>query len=96
MSNPLGALGDPAKLIKMRSQAKKMKKMLARESFEFEDGELRLVVSGDREIQEITIDGQDQKALVKLLNKSLKEVDLKVAQKMFASGGMEALLGGLK
>lgn len=82
-----------AQMLKMQAQAKKMKRRLARETFEHEDGEIRIVVAGDQEIREIELNGEPQPRLVKVINKAIQRAQREAAMKMISSGGLDQLLG---
>ena len=82
-----------AQMLKMQAQAKKMKRQLARETFEHEDGEIRIVVAGDQEIREIELNGEPQPRLVKVINKAIQRAQREAAMKMISSGGLDQLLG---
>ncbi|MCJ7827631.1 YbaB/EbfC family nucleoid-associated protein [Patescibacteria group bacterium] len=96
MPNPFKAAGVPLQLLKLQAQARKMKKKLAAQSFEFEEDGVRVVVNGNRELREIEIDGEENRRLVKVLNRALKNAQEQAAKEMFAGGGADQLLDSLK
>jgi DNA-binding protein YbaB len=81
-------------LKKMRDEALKIQRELAAEKIEMEEGDIKVVVSGDQKIQSLEIQGEAQPHLIEVLNKSLKrsqEVAAKKVQQI--SGGLSGLLG---
>ena len=81
-------------LRKLRSQALQMQRQLAQEKIELEKGDIRVVVSGDQKVQSIEVAGEEQRRLVDILNKAIKQAQQKAAQKMTQmSGGLSGLLG---
>jgi len=93
-------LMDKAKQLKqlneMRVQAKKMQKALADEKVEVEESGIKVVLTGDMKIEEITIDGEEEKRVVNVLNKAMKKAQKLAAKKMQEmSGGLGGLLKGL-
>jgi DNA-binding protein YbaB len=82
-------------LNKLRQQAKQLQKQLEEIKHTEEKGNLKVGVTGDQKVIFIETDGEDQKELVELLNKALKEVQKKSAKKMMEmGGGLSGLLGG--
>lgn len=81
-------------LKKMRDEALRIQRELAAEKIELEEGDIKIVVSGDQKIQSLEIRGEAQPSLIEVLNKALKrsqEVAAKKVQQM--SGGLSGLLG---
>ena len=71
-----------------------MQRQLAQEKIELEEGDIRVVVSGDQKVQSIEVAGEEQRRLVDILNKAIKQAQQKAAQKMTQmSGGLSGLLG---
>jgi len=84
------------KLMQLRAQAKKLQDELSQITHSEEDGEYRVTVDGTQSIVSVTKDGEEQEKLVKLLNKTMKEIQKKSAKKMMETGGgLSGLLGGL-
>lgn len=82
-------------LNKMRQQAKALQKELEKIKETEEKGEYKIGVSGDQKVLFIQVDGEDQKELVDLINKAMKNVQKKAAKKMMdMGGGLSGLLGG--
>lgn len=81
-------------LKKMRDQAMKMQKALAQEKIEMEEQGIKVVMTGDQQIKEIEIEGEDQDRLVGVLNKAIKKSQEVAARKLQEmSGGLGGLLG---
>ncbi|MBI4157881.1 YbaB/EbfC family nucleoid-associated protein [Candidatus Woesebacteria bacterium] len=84
-------------LNKMRQQAMKLQKELELIKESVEKGGMKVVVRGDQTIDYITIDGQERRDLVDLINEALKKVQKESAKKMLEmGGGLSGLLGGMK
>jgi len=83
----LDKLKQIGKLNKLRSQAMKLKKALANEEAIVEEGVIRVVISGDQKFKDVVINGQQNKALVDALNKSIKKSQKIAAQKMKTMDG---------
>lgn len=82
---------------KMRQQAVKLQKELEKIKESVEKGGVKVVVRGDQMIDYITIDGQERRDLVDLINEALKKVQKESAKKMLEmGGGLSGLLGGMK
>ena len=82
-------------LNKLRQQAKELQRELEKIKETQEKGDYMVGVSGDQKILFIKVDGDDQKELVDLINKALKNVQKKSAKKMMdMGGGLSGLLGG--
>lgn len=81
-------------LKKMRDQAMVIQKALAEEKIEVEEQGIKIVMTGDQQVQEIEIDGQSQEKLRDVLNKAIKRSQEVAAQKLQEmSGGLSGLLG---
>lgn len=84
-------------LNKMRQQAMKLQKELEQIKESAERGAMKVVVKGDQTIDYITIDGEERRDLVDLINEALKKVQKESAKKMLEmGGGLSGLLGGMK
>jgi len=82
-------------LRKLRAQAVQMQRELAQERVELEEGNMKVVVSGDQKVQSVEIDGEEQKRLVDLLNRAIKNAQQKAATKLTQMGGGLSGLSGL-
>ena len=81
-------------LKKMRDQAKAIQKQLAAEEVVVEKQGVRIVMSGDQKVKELSVQGISNRILIDVLNKAIKksqEVAAKKLQEM--SGGLTGLLG---
>lgn len=81
-------------LLKMRSQAMALKKELEQIRQSEEDKGVKIVVNGAQEVTYIEIDGVEQKDLMNLINRAMKNVQKSAAKKMMEmGGGLSGLLG---
>ena len=77
--NPLKGLGD---LKKLREQAQQIQKQLAKEEVVVEEGEIRVVISGDQKIKEFSVQGISSDQAVSVLNKAIKKSQELAAKKL--------------
>jgi DNA-binding protein YbaB len=87
----LGQLGD---LKKIRDQAVALQRQLAAEEVVVEEQGVKVVITGDQKIKELSVQGISNQVLIDVLNKALRraqEVAAKKLQEM--SGGLTGLLG---
>lgn len=87
----VGQLND---LRKMRDQAMQIQRQLAAEEVVLEEQGVRVVMTGDQKIKELTVSGVANQILVDVLNKAIRrsqEIAAKKLQQM--SGGLGGLLG---
>lgn len=92
MQNPLKALGD---INQLRKQAMAMQKALADEHIVIEEGDVRVVISGDQRILEFSVQGVTSDVAVTALNKAIKKSQELAAQKLQEmTGGMGGMFGG--
>lgn len=89
--NPLGKLGD---LKKLRDQAIQIQKQLKAEEIVVEEGDVRVVISGDQQIKEFTVQGISSPQAVATLNKAIKQSQKVAAQKLQSMGSLGNILGG--
>ncbi len=81
-------------LKKMRDQAMKMKRELAKETVEVEEGGVKVVITGDQEIKSFEVQGVSNPRVVEVLNKAIKQSQKLAAQKLQSmNGGLGGLLG---
>jgi hypothetical protein len=81
-------------LKKMRDEALRIQKELASEKVEINEGDIKIIISGDQKIQELQINGEDQNHLLDVLNKAIKRSQEVAARKVQSmSGGLSGLLG---
>ena len=86
--NPLKGLGD---LKQLRQQAMQMQQQLSQEHIVIEEGDVRVVISGDQRILEFTVQGIGSDVAVSALNKAIKKSQELAAKKLQSMGG---LMGG--
>lgn len=92
MFNPFKTIGD---LKSMRDQAVKMQQALSQEQVVVEKDGVRVVMSGDQKILEMTIDGQEDNRLREAVAEAIKKSQEIAARKLTEmSGGLQGLLGG--
>lgn len=87
--NPLKGLGD---LNKLRQQAVQMQQQLAQEQVVVEEGDVRVVITGDQKIIEFSVQGITSDVAISALNKAIKKSQELAAKKlqsmaMFGGGG---------
>jgi len=86
----VGQLGD---LKKMRDQAMAIQRQLAGEEVIVEEQGVKIVISGDQKIKELSVQGIANATLIEVLNKAIRrsqEIAAKKLQEM--SGGLSGLL----
>lgn len=82
----LKQLGD---LKKLRSQALAMQRALREERVEVEEDGVRVVITGDQRIEELSIQGNENQSVVEVLNKAIKKSQELAAKKLQEiSGGL--------
>lgn len=87
----LGQLGE---LKKLRDQALAIKKQLAAEEIVVEEQGVRVVVSGEQKIKELSIQGISNQVLIDVLNKAIRRSQEVAAKKLQEiGGGLQGLLG---
>ncbi|OGY18254.1 MAG: hypothetical protein A2900_04835 [Candidatus Chisholmbacteria bacterium RIFCSPLOWO2_01_FULL_50_28] len=92
MFDKLKQLGD---LKKMRDQALAIQRLLAQEEITLEEGDVRVVISGDQRIKEFAVKGYSSEAAISILNKAIKKSQELAAKKLQEMpGGLGGLMGG--
>ncbi len=92
MLDKIKQLGD---LKKMRDQAMKIQKQLGQEEIVVEEGDIRIVITGDQKIKEFSVKGHSSEAAIEALNKAIKQSQQMAAKKLQEmSGGLGGLMGG--
>ncbi len=82
-------------LLKMRQQAKALQKELEQIELVEEGRGIKVKVNGAQNVIYIEVDGEDQRDLVEMINKAMKNVQKKSAKKMMEmGGGLSSLFGG--
>ncbi|HAU98865.1 MAG: hypothetical protein UX04_C0007G0008 [Microgenomates group bacterium GW2011_GWF2_45_18] len=92
MANLFNKLGD---LNQLRQQAMKMQQQLSGEEIVVEEGDIRVVISGDQKIKHFSVQGISSEDAVNILNKAIKKSQELAAKKLQEmSGGLAGLMGG--
>ncbi len=78
------------KLKKLRDQANKLQDALADEEIRVEMGNIKVVIGGDQKLKSVKIDEQENKNLVKAINKAIKKSQKVAAKKMQELGGLDS------
>jgi DNA-binding protein YbaB len=79
MFNPLDKLGD---LRKLQQQASQMQNALKQEKVEVERDGVRVVVRGDQQVLEISVDGIMENRIAEAINEAVKETQKLAAKKL--------------
>ena len=64
--------GQMSELKKMRDQAMRLQKALAQQTIVVEEGNIKIVMSGDQKVKELVVDGESQPKLAEVFNKATK------------------------
>lgn len=81
----------------MRDQAIKMQQALSGEEVMVEKNGVKVVMSGDQKIKQLTIDGADDWRVKEVIAEAIKKSQEIAAKKLTEiSGGLQGLLGGGK
>ena len=80
---------DKAKLV---AQAFKLKKALESEITEIEEVGILMKVSGDQKVKYLSVNGEENKMLVEVINKAMKKSQEGAAKRMQEMGGLEGLM----
>ncbi len=92
IGDTFGKLGD---LNKLRQQAMQMQKNLSGQQITNEENGVKIVITGDQRIVELSIQGISNEVLNDVLNKAIrKSQELAAKELMNVSGGMGGLMGG--
>ena len=71
MANPFKALGD---INQLRKQAKQMQEELAAEQIVMEEGDIRVVITGDQRLVELSVQGISSPDVIDVINRAIKKV----------------------
>ncbi len=81
-------------LKKMRDQAMAIQRQLAAEEVVVEERGVRVVMSGDQKVKELSVQGISNDTLIDVINKTIKKSQEVAARKLQSmSGGLGGLLG---
>ncbi|KKR71442.1 MAG: hypothetical protein UU81_C0020G0002 [Microgenomates group bacterium GW2011_GWC1_41_8] len=86
MFNPLKGLGD---INELRKQAQQMQAALAQEEIVVEKDGVRIVMTGDQKIKELTIDGQPDIRVADAIEEALKKSQQIAARALMSMRGNE-------
>jgi len=84
MQNPFKMLGD---INAMRKQAMAIQQALEKEQFEVTEGNTRVLISGNQDIKEITIDGIPNETVRRAVNSAIKKSQQAAAGKLAQMSG---------
>ncbi len=79
MANPFGALGD---LQKLQQQAQQMQKALQQEQVTVEKNGVNVIVRGDQQVLEVSIDGIIENRVAEAINEAVKKTQELAARKL--------------
>lgn len=79
MFNPLGGLGD---LQKLQQQAQQMQQALQKEEVTVEKNGVKIIMRGDQQIIEVSVDGIVENRIADAVNESVKRTQELAAQKL--------------
>ena len=79
MINPFKALGD---LNAMRKQAAQIQAALEQEEFEINEGNVRILISGNQNVRVVEIDGVANETLKRAINDAIKKSQQAAAMKL--------------
>ncbi len=85
-----------ADTLKALNKLRQIQNQLSKERVTVEENGVKITLSGDLKVKELTIDGQEQKEASEVINKAYEKTQKAVAQKMQEmGGGLQGLLGNL-
>ncbi len=73
---------NPKEIYKLRKKQSEMQKEMEQIFSTEEKGDVKVVVRGDRKVELIEIDGEEQKDLKNAINDAMKDVNKKVEKKL--------------
>ncbi|MFC1756089.1 YbaB/EbfC family nucleoid-associated protein [Patescibacteria group bacterium] len=73
---------NPKEIYKLRKKQSQMQKEMEQIFSTIEKGDYRVLVRGDRKVESIEIDGDEQKDLKNIINDAMKDVNKKVEKKL--------------
>ena len=94
ITDTFGKLGD---INKLRQQAMQMQKNLSGQQITIEENGVKIVITGDQRIVELSIQGISNDVLNEVLNKAIRksqELAAKELMNISGGGGMGGLMGG--
>ncbi|PIS09086.1 hypothetical protein COT75_03415 [Candidatus Beckwithbacteria bacterium CG10_big_fil_rev_8_21_14_0_10_34_10] len=83
-------------LNKMRAQAVKIQKALKGEEIAVDERGIKVVITGDQKLKSVSIDGEENKRVVEVVNTAIKKSQKVAAKKLQEmSGGLTGMLKGM-
>lgn len=79
MFNPLGGIGD---IQKLQQQAQKMQAALQQEEVTVEKNGVKIVMRGDQQIIEVSVDGVIENRIAEAINEAVKRTQELAAKKL--------------
>jgi nucleoid-associated protein EbfC len=79
MNNPLSGLGD---LQKLQQQAQKMQSALQLEQITVERNGVKIIMRGDQQIMEVTVDGVIENRIAEAISEAVKKTQELAAKKL--------------
>jgi predicted HAD superfamily phosphohydrolase YqeG len=76
---------------KMLAKAFRLKKAIEGEVTEIEENGIKVSVSGDQKIKNLTVNGVENRILLDVINKAMKKSQENAARKMKEMGGLDGL-----
>jgi DNA-binding protein YbaB len=76
---------------KMLAKAFRLKKAIEGEVTEIEENGIKVSVSGDQKIKNLTVNGVENRILLEVINKAMKKSQENAARKMKEMGGLDGL-----
>ncbi len=86
MFNPLSKLGD---LQQLQKQARAMQEALQQEQIEVEKNGVRVIVRGDQQVLEISVDGIIENRIAEAINDAVKKTQELAAKKLIETSQQE-------
>lgn len=84
-----------AEMIKAAQKMRQVQNELGKQRISYEEDGIRVVVSGDLKIKELSVDGSEQNKVAGVINKAFGKAQKEVAKKMQEMGGIGSILSGL-
>jgi hypothetical protein len=91
MANMFSKLGD---LNQLRKQAQQLQQDLAGEEIVVEEGDVRVVITGDQKIKQFSVQGITSQQAIDVINKAIKKSQEIAAKKLQSmTGGLGGMMG---
>lgn len=90
-------LKQGAQMVQAANKLRQLQNEIAKQRFTVEENGIRVVVSGDLKVRELSHETENMSKVVDCINKALKEAQETVGKKMQEEmGGLQNLLGSLR